>query len=311
MRGGCRSVALLLLACAACRGGGGRPGLDTATLAARASRMDSLLQVGPDSGAGADTAVLARWIMPSALSEISGLALTPDGRLLAHGDERATVYELDFRRGTIVKQFHLGASPVAGDFEGIALGGGRLYLMTSNGKIYESFEGNDGEHVSYTIHDTRLGHECELEGLAFDPDRQQLLLPCKHVHQKKYDDDVVIYRYAVHGPRRDQLQALTIPQKTIARGQDWKEFHPSAIEVVPASGDYLLVSALEDAMVLVTPTGAVRWVRPLPPGHEQCEGVTVTPGGLLILSDEARRLPAIVAVYRFPAASPAPAGGSH
>lgn len=299
-----RRLALaVLLGLAACEGGGPAGGLDNAVLAARGARTDSLEHASAADPAAWDTTVIARWIMPSSLSEISGLALTPDGRLLTHGDENGTVYELDYRHGTIVKQFYLGASPVPGDFEGIALGGGRLYLMTSNGKIYESFEGNDGEHVSYTVHDTRLGHECEMEGLAYDADRQQLLIPCKHVHQDKYDDDVVVYRLGIHGAGRDELEMLKIPQKTVSQGQKWKKFHPSAIEVVPGTGDYLLVSSLESAMALVSPDGALRWVRDLPPGHEQCEGVTVTPDGLLVLSDEARHLPAIVAVYRFPGAA--------
>ena len=55
--------------------------------------------------------------LPAALAEVSGLAFTPDGRLFAHGDEEATVWELDPRRGTVRKTFALSkrsTSPRAG-----------------------------------------------------------------------------------------------------------------------------------------------------------------------------------------------------
>src|SRR5205814_2130850 len=35
-----------------------------------------------------------RWVLPPDLREISGLALTDDGRLLTHDDERARIVEL-------------------------------------------------------------------------------------------------------------------------------------------------------------------------------------------------------------------------
>ena len=41
--------------------------------------------------------------LPDDLMEISGLAFTADGRLFAHGDEVATVWELDPRSGTVRK----------------------------------------------------------------------------------------------------------------------------------------------------------------------------------------------------------------
>jgi hypothetical protein len=37
----------------------------------------------------------------------------------------------------------------------------------------------------------------------------------------------------------------------------------------------------------------------LPTGHEQAEGVAVTPDGILIISDEATRTPAAITLYRW------------
>ena len=54
-----------------------------------------------------DAETAARVKLPKRLAEISGLALTDDGRLLAHDDEMAVVYELDQKDGSIVKWFAL------------------------------------------------------------------------------------------------------------------------------------------------------------------------------------------------------------
>src|SRR3712207_3340409 len=42
--------------------------------------------------------------LPPELAEVSGLAFTPDWRLFAHGDEAATIWQLDRRRGAPVKR---------------------------------------------------------------------------------------------------------------------------------------------------------------------------------------------------------------
>ena len=75
-------------------------------------------------------------------------------RLLAHDDERGRVVEIDFPAGSIVKDFELGGprGRVADDFEGIAAAEGRLYLVTSSGRLYEFAEGADGETVPYNRH---------------------------------------------------------------------------------------------------------------------------------------------------------------
>src|SRR5215212_5748517 len=46
--------------------------------------------------------VVAKWIVPPELREISGLALTDDGRVLAHDDEVARVYVIDPRAGIVL-----------------------------------------------------------------------------------------------------------------------------------------------------------------------------------------------------------------
>ena len=119
--------------------------------------------------------------LPRRLREISGLATTADHRLLAHNDEAGIVFEIDARDGSVVKEFQLAdvGDPVAGDFEGIAVAEGRIYLVTSSGRLYEFHEGADDESVLFTAHATGAGRDCEIEGLAYDERARELLLMCK------------------------------------------------------------------------------------------------------------------------------------
>ena len=144
-------------------------------------------------GLKAETA--AHWKLPGRLREISGLAMTRDGRLLAHNDERGIVYEIDYRDGSIAKAFQLAdtATPVAGDFEGIAAAGEQIYLVTSSGRLYECTEGDDRESVLFNAYATGVGRDCEIEGLAYDGSRRALLLMCKGARSADLEGKVAIY----------------------------------------------------------------------------------------------------------------------
>ncbi len=241
---------------------------------------------------------IARWVLPQRLAEISGLALTPDGRLLAHNDEIGRIFEIDYRRGVIGKQFLLGRTNVRADFEGITVANQAIYLLASDGKLFEFREGDAGAHVPYKIHDTHLGRECEFEGVAFDPAIGSLLLACKNVGKKSLLGFLVIYRWKLDEGNGPRLSLLTVPLAQVIGSNHWKGLHPSDITVDPSSGHYVLVSAQEEALIELTPSGEVVSARPLPAGHVHTEGVAVTKDGILIISDESGKQAAAITLYR-------------
>lgn len=275
-------------------------GGDSSELAQREARLERELVQRPASGTAGATKPLARWIMPKDLDELSGFALTPDGRLLAHGDEHAKISEVDYRRGVITKQFELGKPTVKGDFEAIAAVEDRFYLLASNGTLYEFKEGKNGERVDYNMHDTKLGKDCEFEGLAFDPAINSLLLACKHVHKKRLKEDVLIYRWPIEKGEHD-LSELTVPLASIPTAVRPKgQFHPSDITIDPFTGNYVIISSLEKAIMEITPAGQVVFARPLPGEHDQAEALAITKDSILIIGDEATRRPAVITLYRWP-----------
>jgi uncharacterized protein YjiK len=271
-----------------------------AELAARASRLAHALAL-PDSSAEGG-ATLARWLLPAELKEISGLALTADGRLFTHEDQNGKVWEIDYRRGTVVKEFSLGNPAIHGDFESIAIVGDKMFLLSSKGKLYEFREGTSGENVAYTIHDTELREVCELEGMASDTTTKSLLLACKHVFEEGLKDSLVIFRWKVDGEtaRGLDLPRLTVPLAQVTGANKWKTLRPSDITVDPQSGNYVLVASREKALIVITSKGVVVLARALPGEHEQAEGVAITKDSILLVSDEGSGGPGAIALYRWP-----------
>jgi uncharacterized protein YjiK len=298
--GRCALPVLVLAAAAACRStqGASTPSGDSALLARRETQL-AAARARADTGS--DTP-LTRWLLPSGLAEISGLGLTADQRLLTHNDEVGRVFEVNYRRGVIVKSFWVGEQIVRDDFEGIAVVGDRIFLLASTGRLYQFAEGANGSHVPFTVHDTGLGTECEFEGLAYDAAANALVLACKNVRVAGLKDFVVLYRYNLADTTTSRIERLTIPLDRVIGTNVWQGFAPSDIAVDPGSGDYVLVSSQQKALLRVTAAGEVVWSRPLPPGQIMSEGIALTRDSLLILGDEASSASARadITIYRWP-----------
>ena len=222
-----------------------------------------------------------------ALEEISGLATTPDGRLFAHNDERAIVYEIDPGNGSLIKAFSVGTMGVSGDFEGIAVAGERFFLVTSAGQIVEFREGAAGSRVGYKIHSLGLGSRCEMEGLAFDEAENALLMPCKTPRARELRGHLVVFSVSVNTMRPDPMPRIFLPLEELAVWGLGDGFHPSAIEVHPTTRSLILVAAREEALVELSHHGEILAKKEFKrKDHPQPEGLAFLPDGSLVLADE-------------------------
>jgi hypothetical protein len=264
----------------------------------RASLLQQAL-AAPDT-VSPHTAALAQWLLPQALREASGLALTADGNVFVENDELGVVWEVDFRRGVLQKQFALGSPVIKGDFEAVAVANGHIYLLESDGKLFEFAEGANNASVPYAIHDTGLERECEFEGVTFDPGTNSLLMACKRVYDEQRSDSLIIYRWKPGSDSTARVPHLSVPLAKVIGANGWKTLHPSDITIDPFTGNYVLIASVEKAIFELTPNGDVVFSRPLPPGHEQPEGVAITRDSILLVADEARMRPAMITLYRWP-----------
>lgn len=239
------------------------------------------------------TAPARQWHLPAPLREISGLAVS-GGRVFAHNDEAAMIYQLDADAGRIVKRFALEAGD--GDYEGLAIApSGDFWLTTSTGQLLRFREGEDGARVAVQRYDTGLGETCEIEGLTWLAAEDSLILACKSHRGREMRDQIVLYAWAP-GARQARLWR-TISREALAIAAGVRTFRPSSIEFDPESGRLLLLSARPRALAELNAEGEILSARPLRSDHIQAEGLTVLPDGSLVIADEGENGRALLSVY--------------
>ena len=245
-----------------------------------------------------------QWKLPKSLREISGLAVTPDGRVFAHGDERGLIHQLDYHGGRLIKSFALtkaNGKPLKRDFEGMTALGDDLYLVASDGTLYRFQPGRDGDAVTFQVIPTHGGDVCEVEGLTHHPKEHALLLACKQLYGPKAGPDLHILYFSLDTARLEPGRTIVVSAQQIARksGTDGV-LNPSGIAVSPRAGSLLLVAARQRMALEVTTHGKLvdvfRW--PMERYHRQTEGIVQLTDGTLIVGDEGKSKRGRLGVYR-------------
>ena len=233
------------------------------------------------------------------LREISGLTFTTDGRLLAHGDERAIIYELDIRTGKEKKQFSVGRLTLMQDFEGIAAKKDTIFLVNSSGVLYRFPEGANGQRVSYREFRTSLDARYNVEGLAYDPATDCLLLACKGFAGAGRDQHKAVYAFSLRTYRLLPEPRFLLPLKAITQAAESKEFNPSGIERHPRTGNFFIIAANGNAIVEVTPGGKMVGISKLLKAvHKQAEGIAMAPDGTMLIANEGGGKEGYIVMYQ-------------
>jgi hypothetical protein len=243
-----------------------------------------------------------RAALPNPLSEVSGLAATPSGQLLAHGDERAVIWRFDPVRRRTSARFGLGARGhlLRGDFEDIARVGERLFLVTEGGEIFEGRTAPDGTVGPGRRRTFGLGRGCAAEGLAWDAPSRSLLMLCKTARTERWKDHLIVLAISIDSWRFENRPRLLVPSAAIQGVTGHRHFHGTALVRHPRTGSYLVLAGPEHAFVELSPSGAVLGGGRLDHDlYRQPEGMAVGPDLTLFISDEARGHTAHITAYAF------------
>lgn len=237
-----------------------------------------------------------QWALPDALREISGLAVSPDGRLFGHNDEIGVIYEIDFNSERVVKMFALGADEITGDFEGLTITpDGDFWLTDSRGRLLRFREGAADARVDVEAFDSGAGELCEIEGIAYQASEQNLLLACKRMLGRGAHRDpslIVAWEIGASETREwGRVDGATLAAASV------RSFQPSGLEFDRRSGQLLVISANDGAIAEFGPDGAMVAVRALSRRHRQTEGVAILSDGSLILADEGGHGQALISRY--------------
>jgi len=232
--------------------------------------------------------------LPKELSEASGLTFNGDGRLLCHNDEQGIIYEIDQRSGNILKRFYLGKYLVyRDDLEGIAAKQDTIFMVNSSGAILRFLPGQDGEKAAFQTFKTALTARNDVEGLAYDPVRDCLLLACKGAASLGLKNSLpggqkAVYAFSLKTYKLLPQPRFLIPVLKITSQTQDKEFAPSAIERHPQTGHFFVLAARGNAIAELDAEGNLRAVSSLPKSvHPQPEGLAIAADGTLVICDEA------------------------
>lgn len=249
--------------------------------------------------AAQSTAGPTQWQLPRGLVEISGLAAASESTVFAHNDEHAIVYELSLDSGDVVRAFALGDPTEAGDFEGVAVYDGRIYLITSKGKLYEAEIGEHRGRVRYNVYDTGASETCEVEGLSRAPKAGEFLIACKRSKKGQRKDRVAIYRWSLADRVPQKAPAITINYRDFLPLSEREDFRPAGIEWDAATGTIFIVSSRSHIVYAFDEDGVFkRKIRLSKTLHRQSEGVALSPSGKFLIADEgAERGVGVLSVY--------------
>ena len=226
--------------------------------------------------------------LPTGLTEVSGLAAAPDGTLWAHDDEVAVIYRVDPGTGRILSRFGVESPPLRRDFEGIAVGDERLYLVDSDGVILAFPPGDPGGTVTHRAARTELGRRCEVEGLALDPGWDALVVACKEPRRAADEGRIRMFHASAATGTLDTLPVVDTDLLDLRALELPARLSPSGVERHPFVDGYLVVAAAEGLLLELGRAGHLVAAVRLPGALPQAEGVAVTPDGTLWVASEGR-----------------------
>jgi uncharacterized protein YjiK len=248
------------------------------------------------------------------LKEISGLAVTNDGRLLAHNDEEGKIFQIDYQSGKVIKTFKIGKKKIKEDFEGLAATADGLFLVTSSGDLYLFSEGDDEDEMPYQVFQTHLSSKNDVEGLCFDPASNALLLACKGYPGKGFNKKKTVYSFSLSTMQLSTEPHFVLPAHDLFESDQYsllrkigsffllpteKKFSPSGIIRHAKSGHFFILSANDPMIIEVSAQGDVVGTIELDAQeHSQPEGIAFLPDYTLIVVDEGAGKRARLTLYR-------------
>lgn len=244
------------------------------------------------------------------LEEISGLSIAPDGRqLIAVQDEEAIIYWLNPETGKITNQKEFWKD---GDYEGIEVAAGDIWVLKSTGTLYRVREwGFDQPAVDK--YNGPLSKENDVEGLGYLPSEGVLLLACKDNagDEALYKDARLVFAFNPRTERFSAAPRFVISRQAILNYLDGKpsipsyakviafyqrkdfDFSPSAIAIDPRTGYGYQLSSVGKFLLVFHPNGQVLHIEKLDKDrYPQPEALCFDAAGNLYIASEGKDGPA-------------------
>jgi hypothetical protein len=240
-----------------------------------------------------------RIVLPKILHEISGQAVIDSATIACIQDEKGILFLYDMINDRIRAEYPFSGD---GDYEDIARVDSTIYILRSDGKIFEIRNFGTKNDVSESF---RTGIPCEeSEGLCFDNRNNRLLISCKgETHKKDLRNKIVVYSIDINKKKLSdnpviafdltKVRNLVSGSKESPGMKNKKRTKPvitlkiSAIAVHPLTGELFMLSAIDYMIYVSSMDGTIRSFEPLNRKlFNQAEGLSFLPNGDMLITNE-------------------------
>ncbi|TXE05661.1 hypothetical protein ES711_15270 [Gelidibacter salicanalis] len=250
---------------------------------AKVNKANAELTEGSDNYTISET-----WELPPELDEISGIVWLDSQTLACIQDEDGIVYIYNLDEKKITKELPFAGN---GDYEGIALHKNDLYVMQSDGLLYEIKNWKDANKV-VSSHQTDFKSSNNLESLTYSTkDAALLTIPkdkdTEEAYKGIYKIDLTSKKVNRKTPtyKIDMTSSVLKPYKN---KKLHKTFSPSEVAVHPKTKDLYILEGKNPKLLIMNSEGALKAVHKLDEiSFPQPEGITFSADGDLYISNEA------------------------
>ena len=241
--------------------------------------------------------------LPSSLHEISGITTLDDELLSCIQDENGVLFILDEKGKTIRRELPFALN---GDYEGIAQAGSSVFVLRSDGQLFE-IPDHKAEESATVYHSTNVP-AMNNEGLCYDARNGRLLIGCKGKTGSApgLKDRRFIYAFDLKTKKLlsepvFEFNAAEITRFAIGKGiipasrankkgkmvSNNVRVNTSEIAIHPITRQLYLLSASDHMLMVFDLEGHIRHIEKLDPVlFNKPEGITFFSNGDMIITNE-------------------------
>ncbi len=241
------------------------------------------------------------------LREISGLTNIDSLRLACIQDENGIIYIINKKTGKIEKKIRFGKN---GDYEGLEIFGNNMWIIKSNGTLFEVQNYFSKTKRNTVKHRTILSPKNNIEGLALDNSSENLLIACKGYplgNIKKGRKYKVVYRFNLKTKKLNPEPFLLINTDSVKKHEHYNtvtkwgikmttwlnlsngdiSFQPSGIAVHPENKDIYIIASVGKLLITISEKRNISAIVKLDKKiFPHPEGICFSPDGTLFISNE-------------------------
>lgn len=237
--------------------------------------------------------------LPDYLSEISGMAYYPkDNAVFAISDEKAWLYKISLSKGMEIQKWKFAGKK---DYEDLVLVDSTFYVLQSNGDII-SLNFVSPDSITVKEYEFPGQGKNEFESIYPDKEKHNLILLCKDCEADD-KNSLTAWAFDLSSMTFTQTPAYVMDVRKIEELMQEKKvkFKPSAAAIHPVTGQLYIISSVNKVLVVADNNGVPQKLYRIDPKlFKQPEGLTFSPDGHLIISNESANIGAAdIMMFKF------------